>query len=200
MPWAALAGYLLFAVLAFGVRGVVHYRRTGSSGFRGLASAGPVERLAGVGFFVTLVAGGLAPGLAIAGVAPWIIVPATRAVRVAAIVLYVVGVAVTLWAQFAMRDSWRVGVDPAERTELVMRGPFRWVRNPIFSAMLVAVAGLVLAVPNAVAVVAFVALLGAVELQVRAVEEPHLLRVHGEAYRTWARVTGRFVPGLGRLR
>ena len=37
----------------------------------------------------------------------------------------------------------------------------------------------------------------ALEIQVRAVEEPHLARVHGDAYRQYAARVGRFVPGHG---
>jgi protein-S-isoprenylcysteine O-methyltransferase Ste14 len=43
------------------------------------------------------------------------------------------------------------------------------------------------------------ALFAALELQTRAVEEPYLLRTHGEAYAAYAARVGRFVPGLGRL-
>ena len=42
-------------------------------------------------------------------------------------------------------------------------------------------------------------LIAGLEIQVRLVEEPHLIRTHGEAYLAWARGVGRFVPGLGRL-
>jgi protein-S-isoprenylcysteine O-methyltransferase Ste14 len=37
------------------------------------------------------------------------------------------------------------------------------------------------------------------QIQVRLVEEPYLLRVHGDAYRRYAERTGRFVPWLGRF-
>jgi protein-S-isoprenylcysteine O-methyltransferase Ste14 len=43
------------------------------------------------------------------------------------------------------------------------------------------------------------ALVLALEIQVRLVEEPHLLRAHGSAYGEYASRVGRFVPGLGRL-
>ena len=39
---------------------------------------------------------------------------------------------------------------------------------------------------------------GAVEVQVRRVEEPHLQALHGDAYRAYCRSVGRFVPRLGR--
>ena len=99
-----------------------------------------------------------------------------------------------------MGPSWRIGVDEAERTELVTMGPFAVVRNPIFAAMLPAVLGVALLVPNAVALAGFVALFVALELQVRLVEEPYLLRAHGDRYAEYAARTGRFVPGVGRLR
>lgn len=60
--------------------------------------------------------------------------------------------------------------------------------------------GLALLVPNLVAVVAFLALGIALELQTRVVEEPYLLRTHGRSYADYAAKVGRFFPGVGRLR
>jgi protein-S-isoprenylcysteine O-methyltransferase Ste14 len=92
-----------------------------------------------------------------------------------------------------------VGVDPSERTVLRSDGPFRWVRNPIFSWMILAASGLALLVPNAASLVGLAALVVGIELQVRLVEEPYLLRTHGAAYAGYAARTGRFLPGVGRL-
>ena len=56
-------------------------------------------------------------------------------------------------AQWQMGESWRIGVDPAERTGLVTAGVFARIRNPIFTAMVIAAAGFTLLVANWVAVV-----------------------------------------------
>ena len=56
-----------------------------------------------------------------------------------------------------------------------------------------------LMVPNVIALLGVVLLTVALELQVRVVEEPYLLRVHEQAYAAYAARTGRFVPGVGRL-
>jgi protein-S-isoprenylcysteine O-methyltransferase Ste14 len=117
------------------------------------------------------------------------------------IVLTVTGIAAALYAQLAMGASWRIGVNPGERNELVTPGPFALVRNPIFSAMLPTSLGLVLMVPSVVAIIGVVALAVALELQVRVVvEEPYLLRAHGRPYADYAARVGRFVPCVGRLK
>ncbi|MEU3648866.1 hypothetical protein AB0E59_36215 [Lentzea sp. NPDC034063] len=43
------------------------------------------------------------------------------------------------------------------------------------------------------------ALVAAIETQVRVMEEHCLLRAHGDAYSEYASRSGRFVPGLGGL-
>ena len=65
--------------------------------------------------------------------------------------------------------------------------------------MLPASLGLVLMVPSWVAIIGFAALVLALELQVRVVEEPYLLRAQGRRYAEYAARVGRFVPGVGRL-
>jgi protein-S-isoprenylcysteine O-methyltransferase Ste14 len=114
--------------------------------------------------------------------------------------LAVAGIGLTFYAQLGMGESWRIGVDPQERTELVTGGPFGLVRNPIYSAMIPTAFGLGLLVPSALAIAGFATLLLALELQVRVVEEPYLLRAHGERYAGYARRVGRFLPAIGRLR
>jgi protein-S-isoprenylcysteine O-methyltransferase Ste14 len=98
-----------------------------------------------------------------------------------------------------MGASWRIGVDADEKTELVSTGPFTLVRNPIFSAMVTAFAGLALLVPNAATAAGVAALVAAIEVQVRLVEEPYLIKTHGERYLRYASRVGRFVPLVGRL-
>jgi protein-S-isoprenylcysteine O-methyltransferase Ste14 len=110
------------------------------------------------------------------------------------------GLAATLRAQVEMGRSWRIGVDAGEKTELVTEGMFAWSRNPIFASMVAVASGTALAVPGPGPVLGAGMLLAGVEAQVRLVEEPYLLRVHGERYRRYAGRTGRFVPLVGSLR
>jgi protein-S-isoprenylcysteine O-methyltransferase Ste14 len=76
----------------------------------------------------------------------------TSAIHAFGNALALLGIAATLYAQLAMGTSWRIGVDPEERTALVTDGPFALVRNPIFSAMLPTALGLALLVPSWVSI------------------------------------------------
>ena len=200
MPLLALGAFSLFLALAFGLRSAVHYRRTGTTGFVGISGRiGSAEWNGGALFIVALLAGAAAPVLQLAGwIAQWTTLD-VAVIQILGAVLYLVGAAGALWAQFAMGDAWRIGVDANERTTMVATGPFRWVRNPIYSSMMAATVGIALLVPNALSAVAVLALVVGLELHVRLVEEPHLTRTHGEQYRRYAERTGRFVPGVGRL-
>ena len=201
MPELALALYVLYFGLAFGLRSIAQKRATGSTGFKGISGKpGSAEWVGGVGFVVAVVLGFLAPVLDLAGVLDPIDALDGEIGHAAGIGLFWGGLVTTLGAQFAMGESWRIGVDESEQTEMVTSGPFSIVRNPIFTAMVPTALGLALLVPNVVAVVGFVALVVALQIQVRLVEEPYLLKVHGRAYADYARRVGRFVPLLGRLR
>lgn len=196
----ALALYVIHAAVTFGIRVGLQLRRTGSTGLHGVPpGAGAIDWIAG-GLFIAglaLVAVGLV--LDLIGVIEPIAALDGTAGHVAGIALAAGGIFLTFGAQLAMGDSWRVGVDPGERTDLVTGGPFAYVRNPIYSAMLPMVFGLVLMVPSVIVIAGFLALFVGLELQVRLVEEPYLRQVHGDAYAAYAARVGRFVPRLGLL-
>ena len=196
MTAAALVLYVVALAVLFGVRSAVQRRRTGHSGFHGISGT-PTEAgwWGGVLFVVSMVLGVAGPLLAATGVVPAV---APAALGVVGLVLALAGFAATLAGQSGMGASWRIGVDHGERTQLVTTGVFARVRNPVFTAMCLAQLGVTSMVPTWVSVLALVALVTAVQLQVRAVEEPHLRAVHGTAYETYAAHTGRFLPGLGR--
>ena len=193
----ALLLEVVFFALAFGWRSWVQWRRTGPTGFiRPRRGASTAELVGSSGFVPALVLLVAAPLADLAGMAR-IEVLDTAWAAAAGIALGVGGVALTLVAQLAMGDSWRIGVDLSTRTDLVTDGVFGSVRNPIFTAMVVATVGLVLLVPNPVSAAALLVLVAALEVQVRLVEEPYLRTIHGPAYDTYLTSAGRFVPGVG---
>jgi protein-S-isoprenylcysteine O-methyltransferase Ste14 len=68
------------------------------------------------------------------------------------------------------------------------------MRNPGLTGIVLATAGTLVMVPTLVAVLAAVLLVVSVRIQVRAVREPMLTQLHGQAYEAYAARTGRYFP------
>jgi protein-S-isoprenylcysteine O-methyltransferase Ste14 len=190
----ALALFTAALAVLFGLRSWSQRRRTGSTGFRGISGRPlSVAWTGGVLFIIALILGVAGPLLAVTGLVP---TEAATGWRVAGLLIALVGFCAALVGQIRMGASWRVGVDPSERTDLVTSGLFALVRNPFFSAIIMAQLGVTLMVPTWVSALALLSLVTAVELQVRIVEEPYLKRAHGSEYDSYCNRVGRFLPRI----
>lgn len=89
---------------------------------------------------------------------------------------------VFVWfAQSNMRESWRIGIDEENKTELVTNGLFAFSRNPIFLGIMIANAGLFLVLPNAFTLLIIALSTVSINTQIR-LEEEFLLKKFGDQY------------------
>jgi protein-S-isoprenylcysteine O-methyltransferase Ste14 len=193
----AVALLVVFLVLAFGVRIAVALRTTGRTGIVRLSGVPPIELLGGLLFIGAGAMGVANPILVTADVIEPIDALDQTWLHVPGFALAGVGIVGVFLAQLAMGGSWRIGVNESERTDLVTRGVFSVCRNPIYSFMVIAWIGFALLVPTWLSLASIPAAIVAFEVQVRLVEEPYLLRAHGDEFRAYAARVGRFVPGAG---
>lgn len=195
----ALILIAIWLLLVAGLRGYLQARRGGGMSIHRRDRPGSAQwwsrLIASIGLFF-----GIGAAIAdIAGLEPFGPLD-NDLIRGIGIALFALGIATTMVAQWVMGASWRGDVDPDVRSALVTRGPFAIVRNPILTSTDVTAVGLALLVPNVLTALMLVLFVIAHQVQVRFVEEPYLLQVHGDEYRRYAASTGRFVPGIGRLR
>jgi protein-S-isoprenylcysteine O-methyltransferase Ste14 len=92
-----------------------------------------------------------------------------------------------------MGKSWRMGIAPGEVTQLVVTGPYAYVRHPIYALSCLLMLCTLTIVPSplmaAVAVIHITLLIWESSR-----EEQHLTSLHGELYTRYAAQVGRFVP------
>jgi len=119
----------------------------------------------------------------------WLEHPYVKAAGVVFLLAALVWVAV---AQTQMGASWRVGIDSEHKTDLVKKGLFTLSRNPIFLGFRVILFGLLLTIPNAVTLVAFVVGDVLMQVQVR-LEEEHMAELHGENFEDYRREVRRWI-------
>jgi protein-S-isoprenylcysteine O-methyltransferase Ste14 len=124
--------------------------------------------------------------------------PLPMPVKWVAVAVAVVALAATFICWKRMGKSWRMGIDPNDRTQLVCTGPYSYVRHPIYalSTLLMVMTMLIVPCPLMIGIgVAHILLL----LWEARREEAYLATVHGEEYRRYVAQTGRIFPRLGRL-
>lgn len=121
--------------------------------------------------------------------------PARLVTMIVAIMLFAAGIALFAWcvALFAREGKGTLAPwDPTRR--LVVRGPYRYMRNPMISAVatILAAEALLLHSPR---IAAWLAVFLAVnQAYFLAVEEPGLERRFGEEYREYRRAVPRWIP------
>ena len=103
------------------------------------------------------------------------------------------GLGFAVWARLALGGNWSGTVTVKENHTLITRGPYRWVRHPIYTGILLTLVG------NAVigGRVVYVLALGAVTLgfwlKLR-IEEKFMLETFGEQYRDYRGRVKALVP------
>jgi protein-S-isoprenylcysteine O-methyltransferase Ste14 len=98
------------------------------------------------------------------------------------------------WAVWSLRYLDRSVSVLAQARELVVRGPYRWVRHPLYAGELVSSLGLAIAVNSYPALALWLAMCG---LQVyRAVREEQVLLQAFPIYRSYRSRTAALLPGV----
>jgi len=105
------------------------------------------------------------------------------------------GVAFAIWARIHLGRYWSATVALREGHTLIRSGPYARIRHPIYTGMLLAVAGTALAVGRYRALVAFaIVLAGFIRKSKR--EEALLAKQFGSEFEEHRRRTGFFLPRL----
>lgn len=98
----------------------------------------------------------------------------------------------TIIAQSHMKNSWRIGIDADDKTELVTTGLFAISRNPVFFGMILSLAGLLLVTPNTPTLVFLILGYVLIQIQIR-LEEEFLIAEHGQSYIDYKQKVRRFL-------
>jgi protein-S-isoprenylcysteine O-methyltransferase Ste14 len=115
------------------------------------------------------------------------------ATAVTAIALVGAGLAFSVWARRVLGGNWSASVTLKEDHEIVRSGPYRLIRHPIYTGLIVAVAGSALASGEWRGLVALGIAVAALWRKLR-VEERWLAAEFGAGYADYRRQTRALIP------
>lgn len=111
-------------------------------------------------------------------------------------VLMWTGLVVRIWAIVVLGKSFRTTVEVDAGQKVVDSGPYRWVRHPSYTGILLLMVGLGLVYGDWPALAILLVLPLGVLIHRVLIEEAVLTEVLGQAYTDYAARTKRLVPGL----
>jgi protein-S-isoprenylcysteine O-methyltransferase Ste14 len=107
-------------------------------------------------------------------------------------VVFASGITLAIWARVQLGRNWGMPMTEKAEPELVTSGPYRFVRHPIYSGLLVAMLGTAL-VTNLIGLV-IVVVLGGSFYYSASVEEKNLVATFPTAYPAYRRSTKMLIP------
>jgi protein-S-isoprenylcysteine O-methyltransferase Ste14 len=121
-----------------------------------------------------------------------LVVPGANWFRAVGLVIVWLGV----WAIRTLGGAFRTTVEVEHGQRVVTDGPYRWVRHPSYTGLLLITVGFGIAFANWFLLVLCVVLPSLSLLRRTKVEESELVRVLGEPYRSYSARTKRLIPGI----
>ncbi len=120
-------------------------------------------------------------------------VPALPTIWAAGVLLTVAGLALAFWARYHLGKYWSSQITLKEGHTLVCTGPYKYLRHPIYSGMLLAIVGTALTVGLYRALLAVVLATLGFWWKARQ-EDTWLAAAFGEQFEQQRRRTGRLLP------
>ncbi|WP_343746370.1 isoprenylcysteine carboxylmethyltransferase family protein [Chitinophaga sp.] len=121
------------------------------------------------------------------------LLPASPLLQGLGALLCVTGVCLSVWSRLLLGTNWSGGVAAKRNHELIVKGPYRLVRHPIYTGFLTALAGTSLVVGGGAAI--FVTIICALSLYLKIGQEEILLNeLFPDAYAAYQRQTRKLIP------
>ncbi len=100
------------------------------------------------------------------------------------------------WSQQSLGQNWSDAPKIVEGQQLIVSGPYHWIRHPIYAACLLILVSLLLISANWCVGAMWVGMVGLGAASRIRTEESMMIGQFGEAYRAYMRKTGRFFPRI----
>jgi protein-S-isoprenylcysteine O-methyltransferase Ste14 len=121
------------------------------------------------------------------------VIPHLEALAWIGLVLCVAGLVVCIWARFTLGRNWSGVVTLKGGHELITRGPYAWVRHPIYTGLLAMFVGTVIVFGQIAGIIAVPLVFFGIWIKLR-YEEKLMLQKFPEEYAAYQQRVRRLIP------
>ena len=112
-------------------------------------------------------------------------------IKILGIILLFGGEILFIWSHNTIGKFWNVTVDLKENHQLIMEGPYKYIRHPLYTASIISFIGTILIISTWLLAILFIIYLIAYYFMAKQ-EEKILLEKFGERYKEYIKNTGMF--------
>jgi protein-S-isoprenylcysteine O-methyltransferase Ste14 len=112
-------------------------------------------------------------------------------IKIIGLALIIIAFVLGITTLIGMKDSWRVGIRPEQKTDLIITGNFIFSRNPYFLSYDLMFLGIFLVFPTLVYLTFYIIFVTIVHLMIMD-EEKHLIEQHGAKYQKYRDSVSRY--------
>lgn len=123
------------------------------------------------------------------------IIPFERIILIKGVVLTAIGIAFAIWARHTLGKNWSASVVIKEKHELIVSGPYKIVRHPIYSGILLGFLGTALVLGEIRGFIAFVLVFIGFWAKIKA-EEKVMIKQFPKEYPKYMKKVKALIPYL----
>jgi protein-S-isoprenylcysteine O-methyltransferase Ste14 len=121
--------------------------------------------------------------------------PQFDAAEIAGIAIIIAGLAFAVWARWHLKSNWSGVITVKQDHQLIRSGPYRWVRHPIYSGVILAMAGTAFVNGRLTGILGVLLIFIGFWIKSRK-EEQFMRQTFGEQYEVYCQSTGALIPRL----
>jgi len=121
------------------------------------------------------------------------IIPQCTAANVIGIMMMLFGLSYAIWARVILGKNWSSAIQRVEGQRLVKSGPYRYIRNPIYSGILFGFAGTVIMLRTPASLTGFLIMLFAYIYKIKK-EQTFLIQEFGKEYTDYISESWALIP------
>lgn len=121
------------------------------------------------------------------------ITPSSLSVEYLGVIITLISLSFAIWARIALGRNWSGAIQKVEGQRLVRNGPYKYIRNPIYTGIVCGFLGTFITFGTIASLIGFVIILSTYVIKIGR-EQQYLIKEFGEEYKKYVSESWALIP------